>query len=152
MERTMTINPLDTSNYFKGLLILAGREKQITQDERSSLKKIGDLLGFNHAFIDAAINDFVNNKYIKSEIPQFSCTDIAELFLKDGIKLAFTNNILSVYQIDWLMTFAIENKLSKQWFFIELENYLDNHNSGQEIDFEVQKHMVHTYIEGAYYY
>ena len=30
----MTINSLDTSNYFKGLLILAGREKKITQNEK----------------------------------------------------------------------------------------------------------------------
>ena len=145
----MTINPLDTSNYFRGLLILAGREKQITQNERSSLKKIGDLLGFNHTFIDTAINDFVNNKYVKAEIPQFSSTDIAELFLKDGIKLAFANDILKIQQIDWLMSFAIVNKLSKQWFFIELENYLDNHYSNQEVAFELQKYVVHTYKESA---
>ncbi len=146
----MTINPLDTSNYFRGLLMLAGSEKQITQNEKSLLKKIGDLLGFNHTFTDAAINNFVNNKYANAEIPQFSNTDIAELFIKDGIRLAFTNDILKIQQIDWLMAFAIENKLSKQWFFIELENYLDNHNSNQEVDFELQKYVVPTYKESTF--
>ena len=146
----MTINSLDTSNYFRGLLTLAGREKQITQNEKRSLKKIGSILGFNHYFIDAAINDFTNNKHIKADIPQFSCTEIAELFLKDGIRLAFTNNILSVQQIDWLMSFAVKNKLSRQWFFIELENYLDNHYSNQDVDFELQKYVVHTYKESTF--
>ena len=146
----MTINPLDTSNYFKGLLILAGREKHITENERTSLKKIGSILGFNHAFIEAAISDFISNEFIKAEIPQFSSPEIAESFLKDGIKLAFTNNILNVHQIDWLMEFAVENKLSKQWFFIELENYLDKYNSGREVDFELQKYMMHTNRNNAY--
>ena len=146
----MTINPLDTSNYFKGLLILAGREKHITENERTSLKKIGSILGFNNAFIEAAISDFINNEFIKAEVPQFSSFEIAESFLKDGIKLAFTNNILNVHQIDWLMEFAVENKLSKQWFFIELENYLDKYNSGREADFELQRYIVHTNENNAY--
>lgn len=146
----MTINPLDTSNYFRGLLILAGREKHITENERTSLKKIGSILGFNHAFIEAAISDFINNEFIKAEVPQFSSFEIAESFLKDGIKLAFTNNILNVHQIDWLMEFAVENKLSKQWFFIELENYLDKHNSGWAVDFELQKYIVHTNGNSVY--
>ena len=148
----MTVNPLDTSNYFRGLLILACSEKPITNNEKISLKKIGSILGFNHSFVEASIDDFVNNKHIKPDVPQFSCTEIAELFLKDGIKLAFTNNILSVHQIDWLIAFAIENKLSKQWFFIELENYLDNHEGSQETDFEFPRYIVHTYGEASYTY
>ena len=146
----MTINPLDTSNYFRGLLMLAGSEKQITQDEKILLKKIGGVLGFNHSFMEVSINDFENNKHIKADTPRFSDPEIAELFLKDGIKLAFTNNILSVHQIDWLMTFAVENRLSKQWFFIELENYLDSHNSSREIEFELPKHVVQKYNESTF--
>jgi hypothetical protein len=146
----MRINPLDTSNYFRGLLVLVTREKQITNKERTLLKKIGCFLGFNKAFIDSAIDDFINNKYANTEVPLFSNCEVAELFIKDGITLAFANNILSLRQIEWLVEIALTNKLSKQWFFIELENYLENFNSDLEEEFELQKHLVPSYAETAY--
>ena len=146
----MRINPLDTSNYFRGLLVLISREKQINQRQRTLLKKIGRFLGFNHDFIDSAINDLVNNKYVKTEVPLFSNCAVVELFLKDGIKLAFINDTLTLKQIEWLMAIAIRNRISKQWFFIELENYLDNFSSGYNEEFELPKHVVPSYAEVVY--
>ena len=148
----MTINPLDCSNYFKGLLILVGRKKTITNNEKVLLKKIGELLGFNHSYIDSSMDDFTQNKFVVEEIPSFSNWEIAELFLKDGIKLAFANKMLTVKQIEWLMAVAIKNNLSKQWFFIELENYLDNYEFNYETEFELQKYIFKVYRERTYAY
>jgi hypothetical protein len=150
--KNMPINSSDTSNYFKGMLILISRKKQITHKERTLLMDIAHLLGFNKAYIDSAIDDFMNNKNIKTEIPLFSNWEVAELFLKDGIKLAFTDKTLTVEQIEWLMAVAIKNTLSKQWFFIELENYLDNYEFNYNTEFELQKHMYRTYKKRAYAY
>jgi hypothetical protein len=148
----MRINPLDTSNYFRGLLVLVSREKQINQREKILLKKIGRILGFNQDFIDSAIDDFLNNKYVKTEVPLFSSCAAAELFLKDGIKLAFANDTLTLKQVEWLMAIAIRNRISKQWLFIELENYLENFSSGYNEEFELPKHFVPSYAEAVYIY
>jgi hypothetical protein len=148
----MRIHPLDTSNYFRGLLVLVSREKQINQRERTLLKKMGRFLGFNQDFIDSAIDDFINNKYVKTEVPLFSNCAVVELFLKDGIKLAFANDTLTIKQIEWLMAIAITNKISKQWFFIELENYIENCSAEYNEEFELQKHFVPSYAEAVYVY
>jgi hypothetical protein len=148
----MRINPLDTSNYFRGLLVLVTREKQINQRERTLLKKMGRFLGFNQDFIDSAIDDFINNKYVKTEVPLFSNCEVVELFLKDGIKLAFANDTLTIKQIEWLMAIAITNKISKQWLFIELENYIENCSTEYDEEFELQKHFVPSYSEAVYVY
>jgi hypothetical protein len=148
----MRINPLDTSNYFRGLLVLVSREKQINQRERTLLKKIGRFLGFNQDFIDSAIDDLINNKYVKTEAPLFSNCEVVELFLKDGIKLAFANDALTIKQIEWLMAIAIRNRISKQWFFIELENYIENCSTEYNEEFELPKHFVPSYAEAVYVY
>jgi hypothetical protein len=148
----MRINPLDTSNYFRGLLVLVSREKQINQKERTLLKKIGRILGFNQNFIDSAIDDLSNNKYVKTEVPLFSNCEVVELFLKDGIKLAFANDTLTIKQIEWLMAIAIRNRISKQWFFIELENYIENCSTEYNEEFELPKYFVPSYAEAVYVY
>jgi hypothetical protein len=148
----MRINPLDTSNYFRGLLVLVSREKQINQRERTLLKKIGRFLGFNQDFMDSAIDDLIKNKYVKTEAPLFSNCEVAELFLKDGIKLAFANDTLTIKQIEWLITIAIRNRISKQWFFIELENYIENCSTEYDEEFELPKHIVPSNAEAVYVY
>jgi hypothetical protein len=135
----MIINPIDRSNYFKGLLVLAGQDKEITKNKKVSLKKIAATLGFDLDFADNAIDNFFMNKYIIEDPPLFSHNEITEIFIKDGIRLAFTDEVLNLHQIEWLTATALKNKLSKQWLFIELENFLDNHGSSVEMNFEIQK-------------
>ena len=60
----MTNNYLDRSNYVKGLLLLIGKDKRITDKERDFLHKIGKTLSFNKQFIENAINELLENKYL----------------------------------------------------------------------------------------
>ena len=137
----MNINPTDCTNYFKGLLVLACREKPISYKERNHLINTGRTLGLSDEVITSYLGEAINNKNTSEEIPCFSSHEIAELFLKDGIKLSFADNMLSLGQIDCLIKFAVKNKLSKQWFFIELENFLDNYQSVNEGELELQRRV-----------
>ncbi len=148
----MLNNALDRSNYFKGLLVLVGKDKDITQNESEIIKKIGNILGFNHDFVDTAIKNFFKNKYIIEEPPLFSNYNIAEIFLKDGIRVALINKVLNIDQIKWLTAAALKNKLSIQWLFIELENLLEDNNSGLETIFEIQKYLNHLYNDSSFVY
>jgi hypothetical protein len=148
----MIINPLDKSNYFKGLLVLAGKEKEISINEKFSLQNVAAILGFDHNFVNKAIDDFFKNKYITEEPPMFSDSKFAEIFIKDGVKLAFADKALSIHQIEWLTATALKNKLSKQWVFIELENFLDNYSPDFIEHFEIQKIADHNYKGSSYIY
>jgi hypothetical protein len=146
----MTINPLDRSNYFKGLLVLVGYEKNITENKKEMLKKVADILGFNHHFVDKAIEDFFENEFIIEEPPLFSNFYFAETFIKDGIKISLSDKILKLDQIEWLSAIASKNNLSRQWFFIELENFLENYGSGFNKNFEIQKYLNHLSNDSSY--
>ena len=148
----MIINPYDRSNYFKGLLILVGKDKNITPNESLLIKKIGNILGFSHDFINQAINNFFENNYIIEEPPVFSNYHFAELFIKDGIKIAFVNKVLNLDQVEWLSATALKNNLSKQWFYIELENLLESYNSNDNANFEIQKYFDRLNNNNSYIY
>ena len=148
----MIINPIDKSNYFKGLLVLVGKDKEINQNESDLIKKVGNILGFNHDFVDKAIKNFFKNKYIIEEPPVFSNYNFAELFIKDGIRMALINKVINLDQMKWLETAAVKNNLSKQWLFIELENLLENNNPGVEFYFEIQKYLNLLYDDSLFAY
>ena len=148
----MFIDPIDKSNYFKGLLVLVGKDKEINRNESDLIKKVGNILGFNHDFVDKAIKNFFKNKYIIEEPPVFSNYNFAEIFIKDGIRMALINNVINLDQISWLTTTTIKNNLSKQWFFIELESLLERNNPGFEFYFEIQKYINHLYDDSSFAY
>jgi hypothetical protein len=148
----MYIDPVDKSNYFKGLLVLVGKDKEINRNESDLIRKIGNILGFNHEFVDKSIKNFFRNKYIIEEPPVFSNYNFAEIFIKDGIRAALINKVINLDQIKWLETAAMKNHLSRQWLFIELESLLENKNREFEFYFEIQKYLNHMYDDSSFVY
>lgn len=135
-------NSSDAANYFKGLIFLVCQEKVVSQNEMMLLRKVGTSLGFNNSFIEKTVDELLQNNSQLREPPIFSNCSTAEIFLKDGIKLAFADKVLSLRQIEWLMATALKNKLSRQWVFIELENILEFDNVDFNGDFECQKNTA----------
>lgn len=148
----MFINPIDKSNYFKGLLVLVGKDKEISKNESDLIKKAGNILGFNQEFVDKSIKNFFKNKYIIEEPPVFTNYNFAEIFIKDGLRLALINKIINLDQIKWLTSAVMKNNLSTQWFFIELESLLEKNNPGFEFYFEIQKYLNHLYDDSSFVY
>ncbi|MEO8232692.1 MAG: hypothetical protein ABI638_10435 [Ignavibacteriota bacterium] len=122
----MNIPVLDRSNYLKGLFITAKLDKELSQKEKDILKKISDKLGFATDFYHETIRSLLTNKYIKEEPIVFSDKAIARSFLTDAIKLAYSKNLVTDEEINWLKNTAIANDLNTEVVEKELKSYKES--------------------------
>jgi hypothetical protein len=133
----MTNNYLDRSNYIKGLLLMIGKDQKITDEERDFLHNVAETLSFDKKFIESAMNELLENKYLGNEPPVFSQKQYAEAFLRDAIKLAFIDNDLASKEFDWLQSIAASNSLSNEWLKNELQYYLSGKHSHESQELEI---------------
>lgn len=116
------ISIIDGSNYFKGLLLLVGKDKKVKQPEIELMRRIGKTLGFEKEFCDNAIRDILENKYIVDAHPVFSSKELALKFIKDGLFVAFSDNEIHPSEEQWLRLTAEKNGIDLMLFSQELEN------------------------------
>lgn len=116
----MEISVIDASSYFKGLLLLVRKDHKVTGPENALMSRIGKRLGFEKEFCDTAIQEILKNKFIEDTPPLFSSKELAMMFIKDGLVLALSNNVLDHKEEKWLRTVAKRNSLSEQWFLDEI--------------------------------
>ncbi|NMB83203.1 MAG: hypothetical protein GYA14_15450 [Ignavibacteria bacterium] len=127
----------DKSNYFKGLLILIGKDKKISDSEKNNFRKLSKVLGFNKEFCDNAISELLDNEYIIETPPQFSNSEIAKAFIIDGMKIAFADKELHIFELNWLKSVAEKNSLDKEWC---IKRFSDNQSGSIDlIKFEIEK-------------
>ncbi len=112
----MEIPIIDKSNYLKGLLITARKDNQLAESEKKIIKNISVKLGFASDFYEDVIKSLLNNKYITDEPIKFSDKKIAESFVDDGLRLAFSDNRVTDNEISWLRTTAEINGIEIKWF------------------------------------
>jgi hypothetical protein len=115
----MNIPIIDRSNYLKGLFITAKLDKELTEKEKDILKKISERLGFASDFYQETVRSLLTNKYIIEEPIVFSDQEIAKSFIKDAVKLASVNGLVTKAEIDWLKKTADINKIANN--FVEKE-------------------------------
>lgn len=132
----MKISIIDASNYFKGLLLLIRKDKEVTAQETALMKRIGKVLGFEKEFCDNAIREILDNKYISDEHPTFSSKEVAFKFIKDGISLALSDNELHPFEEQWLKNTAEKNGINFNLFAQEIEKVVrgKEHPDRLEID------------------
>jgi hypothetical protein len=118
----MKITVIDASNYFKGLLLLIGKDRKITDPEIEMMQRIGKALGFEKKFCDTAIHDILENRYIQDRPPEFSAKELATKFIKDGLTLAASDNEIHPFEEEWLLSAAKINGLDLPWFSEEKHN------------------------------
>ena len=131
----MNIPLIDRSNYLKGLFITAKLDKELSQAEKDILKKISDKLGFASDFFQETTRSLLSNKYIIEEPIIFSSQVIASSFLKDAIKLACANDLVSEEEINWLKKTADINKINSGFVEKEFKTYKEAPRSKVGIDF-----------------
>ena len=119
----MTLNLIDRSNYFKGLLLLIRKDRVISNAEREMVKKLGKILSFDKKFVRNAINDILDNEFIIDEPPKFSSKNLTKVFIKDGIRLALADNQIHTNELEWLKSVAALNGLDANWLDKEIENH-----------------------------
>jgi len=135
----MDLNLLDQSNYFRGLMLLIARDNKITIDEKIKIKRVAKIFNYNQEFVDSAMSDLLDNKYINNEVPEFSNIRFSEMFIRDGLKITIEDGLIDIRKIEWLKKVAIKNGLSKQWLFYEFENILENRKTYNRDPFEILK-------------
>lgn len=123
---------LDRSNYFRGLLVLAREDKKISSKEIELMEEVGRRLGFEKRFCREAIENILVNEHVNPEPPKFSSKELAEIFLRDAIRLALMDLELDPHELDWLKKVAENNEMPKNWFDSELKKLIgeDNFQSG----------------------
>ena len=121
----MNIPIIDRSNYLKGLFITAKLDKELTDKEKDILKKISDKLGFATDFFHETVRSLMTNKYILEEPIVFSNLEIAQSFIKDAVKLACVNSLVTDAEINWLKKTADINKINSSFVEKEFKSFND---------------------------
>lgn len=132
----MTLNLIDRSNYFKGLLLLIRKDNIITIEEREIVKRLGKILGFDKKFVRNAINEVLVNEYIIDEPPEFINKELAGIFIKDGVKLAFADKKFDSNEIGWLKSVAEKNGIDPGLIDKEIEK-----SSDSDYNIEIEKYL-----------
>lgn len=107
---------IDKSNYLKGLLILARKDNKLYDSEKEIIRDIAKKLDFNKDFYEEILRNLLANQYIKDEPMKFSDRSVAESFLKDGFKLACSDNDFDEKELRWLKDIAMVNNISDEEF------------------------------------
>jgi hypothetical protein len=109
MANPQQISVLDGSNYFKGLLLLLRKDEKLSTAEVELVLKVGLSLGFEKEFCENAVHEILENEHIVDTPPRFSSPDLAVRFLKDGLRIATSDNELHPAELQWLWTTAEAN-------------------------------------------
>ena len=117
----MKIIDLDKSTYLKGLLILAKRDKVLTESEEKIITDIASHLGFSTDFYQYTLKNLISNEFLSEEPVQFSNKKIAQSFIIDGLRLAHSDGDLDKNETNWLRATTIENEIDVEWFNKQLE-------------------------------
>jgi len=117
----MKASLMDKGRYYRGLLVLVGRDRIIDPKERALMLQFGKMLDFDERFCEAAITDLLGNRYISSEPILFDKQLIAKCFLRDALKLALIDKELHVNELSWLKAVAQTNNIADEWLDIELQ-------------------------------
>ena len=138
----MKLSLIDKSNYFKGLLLLVRKDKKISPEEKSLIKRVGNILGFEQKFCDQALRELLVNDYIIDEPPLFSEKQIAASFIEDGLKLAISDKDLHKDEIEWLKLTAEKNGLIKVWFSDMISSLQNNaEEPGEVLNLKVENFL-----------
>lgn len=124
----MEMNLIDRSNYFRGLLLLTAKDKNISEPEKNLLLQIGKDLGFAKDFCEKALKELPFNEYIVDLPPVFSNRELAEIFIIEGLKLAFSDKNLHVFELKWLLKTADLNNIAREWVMDGVISFLESHD------------------------
>ncbi len=135
----MEISFQDRSNYFKGMLLLIGKETLGDEQEKNRVRRLGKILDFEPQFCEYVISHFLDDTFTIQEPVKFSNPEIAGIFIRDGFKTCFMNQILDVPRVELLYKIAMVNRLPAKWFAQELNTSFDMDASDIDHSFEIAR-------------
>lgn len=111
----MKLSLPDRSNYYRGLLVLIGRDRIIDPREREFMLQIGKMLDFEKRFCEATIDDLLVNPHLMKEPVVFSSPSVAECFFRDAVRLASVDGAVNMQELRWLRRVALSNNRTDRW-------------------------------------
>lgn len=129
----MVLDFQDKGKYFRGLLILIGKDGNIDGKEREAILKISEKLGFESKFSDEAVDEFLENTFIDKTPPKFSSKEIAYYFLQDAINLSLVDNDFHTEELEWLEKVAVINGIHNSWLDQELQKSIKIYKSKETL-------------------
>ncbi len=111
----MKLSLIDRSNYYRGLLVLIGRDRIIDPREREFMLQIGKMLDFEKRFCEATIDDLLVNPHLMKEPVVFSSPSVAECFFRDAVRLASVDGAVNMHELRWLRRVASANNRADKW-------------------------------------
>ncbi len=133
----MKITTIERSDYFRGLLLLISKDRNISEPEIFLMKRIGKTLGFDKDFCNDAIHEILENKFVLNHPPKFSTIELAKKFIKDGLALAASDDENHIFEEAWIESIAKINGIDIEWFLQEKDNAADrrkDYNQHLEVD------------------
>jgi hypothetical protein len=138
----MKASLLDRSNYYRGMLVLIGRDRIIHPDEHKLMLQVGGMLDFDKRFCEAAITNLLENEHINEDPIHFDAREMAECFLRDALKVSLVDKDLHVRELAWLQSVARTNEIPDDW--LENERRLVMETALQEYSpesLEIYRHL-----------
>ncbi len=132
----MKINIKDGSEYFKGLLLLIRKDRNVSDSEFLLMKRLGKVLGFEEKFCLNAILEILENKYILDVVPEFSSKELAMKFIKDGFSLALSDQETHPSEIEWLRVTAEKNGVETNEFLQYQERAILKKDISERMEFD----------------
>ncbi|OGU34693.1 MAG: hypothetical protein A2068_08610 [Ignavibacteria bacterium GWB2_35_6b] len=129
----MEMNLIDRSNYFRGLLLLTAKDKNISEPEKYLLIQKGRDLGFAKDFCEKALTELPDNEYIIDLPPVFSNPNVAEDFINEGLRIAFSDKSLHLFELKWLIKTADKNNVERKWVMDKVVEFLEKENKKSEV-------------------
>lgn len=112
----MRISVLEGSEYFRGLLLLIARDRDVSDSEAGLMLRIGKALGLEKEFCEEAIREILENPHVPSDPPAFSRPELARKFIKDGLTVAAVDRAIHQSEEEWLRLTAQRNGVGADWF------------------------------------
>lgn len=111
LDSPLKISKIDAGNYLKGLMLLIRKDHEVTEAEKSLLKRIGKSLGFEQEFCENTIDQILNNKFVEDTPPVFKEKELAVKFIKDGLAVIFSDDKIHPAEENWLIAAAEKNDI-----------------------------------------
>ena len=137
----MIISPLDRMNYFKGILLLHLKKSDARDPLEEYIKKFVNILRFDPAFYEYTLRDIIGNLPAIDEPPHFLGKEMAKIFVKDCIKLAFGKKVIHPQELDWLHQVVKKNQLGDEWLATELLYFLKLKEVNSEKFLEIERYV-----------
>ena len=138
----MKASLIDRSSYFRGLLVLIGKDRIIDPNERRVMLEIGKMLDFDTRFCETAIAGLLDNEHIDDTPIVFDDPEIAKCFLRDGLKLALVDKNVHISEQAWLTTVARANKFTDAWLEEEIRS-IEKERDAENLpeNYEIRKYL-----------